>query len=98
MAVVTSDAEILAASVRLREHVAYRSFGDETVVVNLKSGKYHGLNRTALRMLEVLTESASVEEAVPALADELGADRARIEADLLELCRGLAERGLVELG
>lgn len=93
-----SDTAILASRVRLPEHVAHRSFGDETVVVNLKSGQYHGLNRTALRMLEVLTESASVGDAVPALADELGADRARIEADVVELCRGLAGRGLVELG
>jgi Coenzyme PQQ synthesis protein D (PqqD) len=91
------DTAILASRVRLPEHVAHRSFGDETVVVNLRSGKYHGLNRTALRMLEVLTESPSVGDAVPLLADELGADTARVEADVLDLCRGLAERGLVEL-
>jgi Coenzyme PQQ synthesis protein D (PqqD) len=95
---MTSEPQMLAARVRLPDHVAYRSFGEETVVVNLKSGKYHGLNRTALRMLEVLTESASVGAAIAQLVDELGVDRARIESDVLGLVRGLEERGLAELG
>ena len=95
---MVTDPAILGSRVRVPEHVAYRSFGDEIVAVNLKSGKYHGLNRTALRMLELVQESPTVSAAIPAIADELGVDRERIESDVLKLCRGLGERGLVELG
>lgn len=95
---MVTDSAILGSRLRVPEHVAHRSFGDDTVVVNLKSGKYHGLNQTALRMLELLEKSQTVGAAIPAIAEELGADRERVESDVLALCRGLQERGLVELG
>jgi hypothetical protein len=34
---------------------------------------------------------------VPGLAAEFGVDDAQIQADLLALCRGLLERGLIEI-
>jgi hypothetical protein len=90
------DRSILAARIRVPEHVVYRDFSDETVILNLESGMYHGLNATAARMLEELERSASAAAAVDALTVELGQDREVIERDLLGLCRALEERGLVE--
>ena len=40
--------------VRLSENVVFRSFGSETVLLNLKSGQYHGVRGSGGRMLEVL--------------------------------------------
>jgi coenzyme PQQ synthesis protein D (PqqD) len=82
--------------VRIPEHVVYRDFPSETVILNLNSGMYHGLNPTAAKMLEVLQESDSVRAAVDALAAEFGQPREVIERDVLDLCRALDERGLVE--
>jgi hypothetical protein len=90
------DEAILDSRIRVPEHVVYREFSDETVVLNLASGMYHGLNETASRMLEVLQASDSVRAAVEALATEFAQPQERIEGDLVELCRALDERGLIE--
>jgi PqqD family protein of HPr-rel-A system len=89
--------ELRAARVRLPQHVVHRAFVEETVVLNLRTGKYHGLNPTAGRMLEVLGESPTVADAIAALAAEYGVEAERIERDVAELCGGLLERGLIEI-
>ncbi|HKP91597.1 MAG TPA: PqqD family protein [Thermoleophilaceae bacterium] len=90
------DRSILDARIRVPEHVVYRDFSDETVILNLESGMYHGLNPTAARMLEELERSPSVTAAVDALTAELGQPREVIERDLVAFCHSLEERGLVE--
>jgi hypothetical protein len=90
-----SDQELLATRVRLPQHVVHRSFVAETVVLNLRTGKYHGLNPTAGRMLEVLDVASTVGDAVPELTNEYGVEREQIERDLLTLTRGLLERELI---
>lgn len=84
--------------VRLPEHVVYRTFDSETVVLNLETGKYHGLNPTAGRMLEVLADTPCVDDAAAVIASEYGVPLDRVRRDLERLCQGLAERGLVETG
>lgn len=87
---------ILRSRVRVPEHVVYRDFADETVILNLDSGQYHGLNATAARMLDVLKARDSVAEAVDELTRELGQPADVIERDVLTLCAALVERGLIE--
>jgi hypothetical protein len=91
-----SDQDLLSARARLPQHVVHRSFVAETVVLNLRTGKYHGLNPTAGKMLEALEISPTVGAAVPELASEYGLEQEQIQRDLLALTRGLLERGLIE--
>lgn len=92
-----STSELLAARVRLPQHVVHRSFVAETVVLNLHTGQYHGLNPTAGRMLEALDAAPTAGAAVPELALEYGVEPAQIESDMSALCQGLLERGLIEI-
>jgi hypothetical protein len=78
------------------KHVVYRSFPAETVVLNLETGKYHGLNATAGQMLEALEQAACVRDAAIVLSARYEQDQSVIELDLCELCRSLLERGLIE--
>ena len=87
---------MMGSRVRVPEHVVYRDFGDETVILNLRSGTYHGLNETAATMLGVLGESSTVAEAIDRLIDEYGVEREVMERDVLDLCNALAERDLIE--
>ena len=87
---------ILDQAFRLPDHVVYRSFALETVVVNLERGVYHGLNPTAGRMLESLERAPSARVAASSLADELGEPVERIEVDLAAFTTDLLERGLIE--
>jgi hypothetical protein len=92
-----SDQDLLDARVRLPQHVVHRSFVAETVVLNLRTGKYHGLNPTAGKMLEALEAAPRVGATVPELAGEYGVESVKVEGDLLVLCQGLLERGLIEI-
>ena len=91
------DTRMLSASVRVPQHVVYRSFPAETVVLNLESGKYHGLNPSAGRMLKELEQAGSVSAAAEVLAQAYDQPLATIERDLCDLCEALRERGLIEL-
>jgi hypothetical protein len=83
--------------VRVPDHVVYREFAAETVVLNLRTGLYHGLNSTGGRMLEAVEAAGSISAAVEKLADGWDVPRTRVERDLRAFCAGLAERGLLEL-
>jgi len=88
---------LLAAKVRVPEGVVYRAFPQETVMLNLSTGRYHGLNPTAGRMLETLERSKSVADALSELISEYEAPAGEIERDLRNLCMALLERELIEL-
>jgi len=85
------------ARVRIPQHVVHRHFPAQTVVLNLQTGRYHGLNPTAGRMLDALGEAPTVAVAARIVADHYRQPRADIERDLCELCADLLSRGLVEL-
>jgi hypothetical protein len=92
-----TDQTLLVSRARLPQHVVHRTFVAETVVLNLRTGKYHGLNVTAGRMLEALESAPTVDDSVADLAAEFGVEEEQIRTDLLTLCRGLLERGLIEI-
>jgi len=85
------------ARVRIPKHVVHRHFPAQTVVLNLETGRYHGLNPTAGRMLDALSEAQTVAAAARIVADHYRQPRADVERDLCELCADLLSRGLVEL-
>jgi hypothetical protein len=87
---------LLGVKVKVPQSVVFRSFPTETVVLNLQTGKYHGLNPTAGRMLQALTEEASVREAAVAVAAEYDCAAETIEGDICDLCQNLLDRGLIE--
>jgi Coenzyme PQQ synthesis protein D (PqqD) len=92
-----SEEEVLSARPVVPEHVVYREFVNETVVLNLKTGTYHGLNASGGKMLETLRSAVSVRDAAVSLADHYGRPLPEIEHDLHEFCLRLREHGLVEL-
>ncbi len=89
------DRAILAGTARVPEHVVWREFEAETVLLNLQTGQYHGLNATATRMFELFSAGQSGEQVVATLASEHGWDPAPLRKDLLRLSSALAERGLI---
>jgi Coenzyme PQQ synthesis protein D (PqqD) len=82
---------------RLPQHVVHRAFVSETVVLNLSTGKYYGVNPTGGRMLEVLEATPNVEAAASVLADEFSVSLDQVRADLNKFCEDLVERGLLEI-
>lgn len=87
-----------ATRVTIPSHVVFRSFVEETVLLNLKSGRYHGLNATAGRMLELLGEHGDPAAVAARVAEEYDASAERVRVDVDALCADLLARGLVEVG
>jgi Coenzyme PQQ synthesis protein D (PqqD) len=92
-----SQTSLLKAKVKLPQHVVYRTFPSETVVLNLQTGKYHGLNPTAGRMLETLERAESVLDAATVAAAEYDQPQATTERDMCKLCSSLLERDLIAI-
>jgi hypothetical protein len=86
----------LPATVRVPQHVVYREFVAETVVLNLNTGVYHGLNPTAGRMLKLLDEIGDIGAVAACLASEYRLPRSEIAADLENFCADLLARELIE--
>lgn len=94
---VTSRDRLDQARVVVPRHVVHREFPTETVILNLRTGKYHGLNPTAGAMLEALAEGGSVAAVGAEMAARFGLHEETATADVRQLCEALLERGLVEL-
>jgi hypothetical protein len=82
---------------RVASNVVYRDFVNETVVLNLNTGTYHGLNPTAGRMLQAVEQADTLREAAARLAADNAWDLPTVETDLVELCKTLADSGLLEI-
>jgi hypothetical protein len=78
-------------------HVVQRQFAEETVVLNLNTGQYHGLNATGGAMFEALAAAPTVRAAVAKLAERYGRLEHEIEPDVIEFVDQIVERDLVTL-
>lgn len=78
-------------------HVVFRVLVSETVLLNIETGLYHGMDSIGSRFFEVMLESADLHAAVETLLEEFEATEEQIRADLIGYCTDLIERGLVEL-
>lgn len=92
-----APAALLAAHARVPEHVVYRSFIRETVLLNLTTGRYHGIDPADGRILDLLAGDATLATAAQALAEVDRRPLADVERDVCRFCEELRGRGLIEL-
>jgi hypothetical protein len=69
----------------------------ESVLLNLRSGRYYGLDEVGTRMWAALTASDSLRAAFESLLSEYAVDADRLQGDLLALVENLVGHGLVEV-
>jgi hypothetical protein len=81
--------------VRVAEDVLISNLQEESVILNLDSERYYGLDNVGTRFLSVLNESESIEAAYEALRDEYDVDDPRLRQDLLELIEDLVKQGIL---
>jgi hypothetical protein len=84
-----------ATRIAVAPDVMFRTVGDESVILNLKSETYLGLDPVGTRMWTVLTESESIEHAYEALLGEYEVDGPQLRRDLEEFVGKLVENDLV---
>jgi hypothetical protein len=94
-ALTASSAVLLAARITIPRHVVYRRFPEETVLLDINTGRYHAFPVRAAGILEALETTASIRDAASALAADGRRERGAIEHDICVLCESLLERGLL---
>jgi hypothetical protein len=77
------------------EGVLIREIGGESVLLNLNSESYFGLDEVGTRMWAVLTAASSIEAAYQILLDEFDVEAEELRSDLSTFIRTLEEAGLV---
>ena len=75
--------------------VMSRLVGDETVLLDLSSGLYFGLDGVGKRIWESLAEHQSLGDAVAVIVAEYDVDEAQAQADVVAFVSDLVARGLL---
>ena len=83
--------------VKVPDEVLISNLQDESVLLNLESERYFGLDPVGTRILSVLTTSDSIEAAYNTLVQEYDVDGQVLRQDLLALVENLVEQGLVQV-
>ena len=84
-------------SVKIPDDVLISNLQDESVILNLDSERYYGLDSIGTRILSVLTTSESIEAAYNTLIQEYDVDRQALRQDLIALVENLVAQGLVKV-
>ncbi|MGB2635253.1 MAG: PqqD family protein [Candidatus Acidiferrum sp.] len=78
-------------------HVLVRHLDGETVLLNLDTEKYFGLDATGTRMWELATHSSGIETAFATLTDEFEVEPDVLRTHFVELLTQLVENGLLKV-
>jgi len=81
----------------IQSHVLIRHLYGESVLLNLESERYFGLDGTGTRMLDLVTSMASVDSAYEKLLEEFDVEPTLLREHLNELLKRLVENGLLKL-
>ena len=81
--------------VRVPDDVLISNLQEESVILNLDSERYYGLDDVGTRFLSVLNTSDSIEAAYEVLRDEYEVDAHSLRQDLLELVEDLVKQGIL---
>ena len=88
---------IFTKRVSAPEAVLFRELEGESVLLNVDSESYFGLDDVGTRIWLVLTESDSIQAAYDTLKDEYNVEPELLRRDLIELIEKLNENGLVRI-
>jgi hypothetical protein len=85
------------SSVQVPPDVLLSEQDGESVLLNLKTETYFGLDEVGTRMWSALTTADSIQRAYEKLEAEYEVDAGRLREDLVALLEKLVENGLLEM-
>ncbi|OKH32261.1 coenzyme PQQ biosynthesis protein PqqD [[Phormidium ambiguum] IAM M-71] len=86
-----------AMRVSVPEDVLIRELDGESVILNLKSERYFGLDEVGTRMWEVLSTSETIADAYQTLLSEYDVVPEQLQSDLDNLLEQLIQNGLINV-
>ncbi len=89
---------IQLCTISVPPEVVFRELARETVLLNVKTGQYHGVDPVGARFFGAMRDAANVAAACDRLAAEFEQPVGRIRADFVAFVGAMEERGLIRLG
>ena len=84
------------STISISPDVMVRKVGEESVLLDLKTERYLGLDEVSARFWDLLTSGGSIQSAYDTLLAEFEVDPDRLRQDLDDFIRELVQFGLVE--
>lgn len=88
---------LYSQKVIIEDNILMRELDGESVILDLSSENYFGLDDIGTRMWQVLAESNNVKDAYDILLEEYDVAPEQLQQDLREFITDLFESGLVKL-
>jgi len=88
----------LSDKITIPAQVMARVVGDDTVILDLVSGTYYGLDAVGARIWELAAAGQTLAQVCEAMLAEYDVSRADIERDVLALTKTLVDKQLVSVG
>ena len=85
----------LQDSVRIPDEVATRKVGEETILLDLNTGIYFGLDAVGSRFVELLENNGEIAAAYRVMLQEFEVTSEVLETDLLRLAEEMCARRLL---
>ena len=83
--------------VEIPDHIVVREVGGQSVIFDMQTEKYFGLDDVGTRLLGLLREGSDVSSAIDRLVQEYDATTEQVGADVDELLDSLRQHGLVHV-
>lgn len=90
--------QTIQRSFQVNETVVSADLDNETVLLNVETGIYFGLDEIGTRIWSLLKDECSVEDIIRQLLDEYDIERALLEADMASFLNSLLAKGLITRG
>jgi Coenzyme PQQ synthesis protein D (PqqD) len=84
------------STISISPDVMVRKVGEESVLLDLKTERYLGLDEVSARFWDLLTSGGSIQSAYETLLAEFEVDPERLRNDLDDFVQELVQFGLVE--
>ena len=88
----------LSENVTVPVQVMARVVGDETVILDLTSGTYYGLDPVGARIWQLMSEGQTLAQVCDTMLAEYEVTREDIERDVAALAQTLLEKNLLSIG
>ena len=88
----------LSDKITIPAQVMARQVGQETVILDLASGTYFGLDPVGARIWQLMVEGKTLAEVCEAMLAEYEVTAEKIELDVLALTQELSAKQLISVG
>jgi len=86
------------SEISISEEVLAQEVDGETVLLDLASESFFGLDEVSTRVWQLLNEGVGRDKVIDTLLDEYDVEREVLETDVADLLQRLSEAGLITLG